>query len=73
MRVPFSQVFRMNSNGTVTPIVTVRLGPATMSANSASISPDAVSFGGPKISEFLGKDLDVEVEGDVYIIKRYFK
>lgn len=63
----------MNSDGTVTPVVAVQLGPVTMGPGSARIPPAAVSFGGPRIADFLGRDLDVQIGANgVHQIVGYF-
>jgi len=69
MRVPFDSIFEMLPDGRVTPLVRVKLGPATMPANSCKIPVDGAAFGGIKIRQLIGKDLEVDVENGVHIIK----
>jgi hypothetical protein len=72
MRLAFNRVFRFNPDRTITPIVPVRIGPATMPANSAAFPPDAISFGNIRISDFLNRDLEVNVIDGVYEIQGYY-
>jgi len=72
MILQFTDLFEVLNDGRVTPIRNIRLGPATMPAFSAKIPPASVSFGGVKISDFMYKNLDVEVVNDIYLIKGYY-
>ncbi len=73
MRMPFSELFSINPDGRLTPRVRVKLGPVTMGPGGAQIPPSTVSFGGVKLIEIQGCDLEVEVIDGVYIITGAYK
>lgn len=66
MRMKFNELFS-NTNGTVTPKVNVHINGVTMSPGVSFGS--GVSFGGIDLSQYIGKDFDVELQNGVYIIK----
>ncbi len=70
MRVPYSQIFTINSDGSITPKVSVSLGGITMGPGVAFTR--GVQFSGVDLASLQGRDLDVEVQGNVHVIKGYF-
>jgi hypothetical protein len=71
MRVSFQQVFQENADGSLSPLVQVQIGGITMSPGMAF--GGGVSFGGVDLHELKGRDLDVEIQNGVYVIKGYFR
>lgn len=70
MRIKSSEVFRVNGNGTVTVIKPIKIGGVSFS--------NVVFSGGVKVGEinlidFVGKDLEVEKENDVFVITRIYE
>lgn len=70
MRVPFSQVFRVNPNGSVSPKTTVVFGGVTMGPG-VSFGKGAF-FGGVEITAHIGKDLEIEHKGGTVILKSIY-
>jgi hypothetical protein len=69
MRINFSQLFVVQ-NGMISPKVQIHLNGVTMSPGvSFGIG---VSFGGIDLSQYIGKDFDVNIENDIYYIKGIF-
>lgn len=62
MRVPFSQVFSRNADGSCTPRGAVQIGGVTMGPGVSFTA--GVSFSGVDIAQYAGHDLDVEQRGD---------
>lgn len=72
MRVPFSQVFRRNADGSYSPTTVVKVGPVQMGPGVAF--GQGVSFGGLDVASIAGKDLDVEQNADgSYTVTGYFQ
>ena len=67
MRVSFYQVFNVNPDGSVSPKVTVAIGGVTMGPGVAF--QRGVAFAGVEIAAHVGKDLEVEQQGNVVVIK----
>lgn len=70
MRVPFSQVFQINPDGSVSPKVPVHINGVSMGVGVSFTQ--GVSFGGFDITTIKGRDLDIEKQGDIVIIKGHF-
>ena len=72
MRIPFSDIFRVNQDGSVSPRLPVYINGITMSPGiSFGLG---ISFGGFDIASLRNKDLEVERRPDgIMIIKGYFK
>jgi len=70
MRVPFSQVFAQNPDGTVTPRTQVSVGGVTMGPGVTFTR--GVVFSGIDIASMAGHDLDVEYQGQVVVVKGVF-
>jgi hypothetical protein len=68
MRVPYSQVFQINPNGSVSPRGQVQIGGVTMGGPGVSFTV-GVTMGGIDIASKAGHDLEIELAGDVTIIK----
>jgi translation elongation factor EF-1alpha len=67
MRVPFSDVFEINPNGSVSPRTRVRIGGVTM-GSGVSFGRGAF-FGGVELASYIEHDLEIEYEGDIVVIK----
>lgn len=62
MRVTFDEVFQQNPNGSYSPRSTVKIGGVTMNPG-VSFTP-GVSFSGVDITQYVGRDLEVEKHSD---------
>jgi len=67
MRVPFNQIFTENSNGSISPRTAVNIGGVTMGPGVAFTR--GVSFSGVDIASMAGRDLEVEYQGQLVVIK----
>jgi hypothetical protein len=56
-----------NNNGVVTPKVNVNINGVTMSPGVSF--GGGVLFGGVELTQYIGKDFDVELQNGVYVIK----
>ena len=70
-RYKFWEIFHENPGGTLTPIKTIRVGPATF-GSSVTFGP-GVSFGGVNFFDFKGNDIQAEEDNDVLIIKGFYR
>ena len=70
MRMAFQDLFSVHEDGSVSPRVQVHINGVTMGPGVRFGS--GVSFGGVDLTTLQGKDLDVEVEGGLHVIKGYF-
>lgn len=67
-RINFSQIFDRNpTTGAITPKTTVRVGGVTFGPGVTFGS--GVSFSGIDLSRFVSNDFEVDIEGNVYIIR----
>ncbi len=66
MRKHFSDLFS-NQNGVITPKVTIHINGVTMSPGVSF--GGGVSFSGVDLTQFIGKDLEVDVQNNVHILK----
>lgn len=72
MRVPFSDVFQDNGDGSYTPKVPVQIGGVSL-GTGVSFRP-GVSFSGIDIAQYAGHDLDVNYLDDgTAVINGVFK
>lgn len=62
MRVPFSSVFNQNSDGSISPKVTVRVGGVSMGPGVSF--GKGVQMGGVDIASHAGKDLEIDKNKD---------
>ncbi len=69
-RVTFDSVFQRQDSG-FTPRQRVRVGGVEI--GTGVVFRAGVSFGGVDFSQIEGKDLDVETDGDVFIIKGVYQ
>ena len=70
MRVPFDSVFKVNPDGSITPLTIVQIGCVTLSPNR-SFSNGAV-FSGLNIGAMRGKDLNVQRTAVGLILEGFF-
>ncbi len=67
-RINFNQIFNRNlETGAITPRARVRVGGVTFGPGVTFGS--GVSFGGVDLSRFVNNDFEVDIEGDLFIIK----
>lgn len=67
-RINFDQIFDRNpGTGAITPRARVRVGGVTFGPGVTFGS--GVSFSGVDLSRFVGNDFEVDIEGDLFIIK----
>lgn len=67
MRVPFTTVFIQNSDGSLNPRQRIRVGGVELDPMVRISS--GVSFGGVDFTQFVGHDLEVEIDGEVFVVK----
>ena len=70
MRVPFSRIFNVKTDGSVSPKTTVIVRGVTMRP-SVPFGKGAF-FGGIEIAAHIGKDLEIEYEGGTVILKSIY-
>jgi len=66
MRKQFNELFTIQ-NGMVSPKVPIHINGVTMTPGVSF--GNGVSFGGVDLTQFVGKDLEVENQNGVYLIK----
>jgi len=67
-RISFNQIFNRNSEtGVITPRARVRVGGVTFSPGV--VFGSGVLFSGVDLSRFIENDFEVDIEGDLFIIK----
>ena len=71
MRVPFSEIFQVNPNGSISPKTKIIIGGVTM-APGVSFTK-GVSFSGVDIASHAGHDLEIERQENAVIIKAIYK
>lgn len=72
MRKKFFDVFKENEDGSLTPKETIKIGGVMLGANSIRFSKGVV-FAGLNIFDHYGKDLEVEQENGIIIIKGFYE
>ena len=72
MRKKFLEVFKENEDGSLTPKETIKIGGVMLGANSIRFSK-GVAFAGVNIFDYYGKDLEVEYENEILVIKGFYK
>lgn len=70
MRINFYQIFKINLDGSIEPIRLVRIGGVQMSPGVRF--GKGVSFSGIDLSQFIGRDFEVDDQSGVYVIKGIF-
>ncbi len=71
MRVSYDQIFQVNPDGSVSPRMQVTIGGVTMGPGVAFRS--GASFSGVDVASKRGKDIDIEKQGDVVVIKGFYE
>lgn len=66
-RVGFWQVFKINPDGSLEPLRRVRIGGVEFGLGVRFTR--GVSFSGIDLFQFIGNDLEIEVQGEIVIIK----
>lgn len=69
-RMQYSDIFRDNPNGTISPKVYVQLNGVTM--GPGVLFGKGIAFGGVNLFDYRNKDLEIELINDVYIIKGFY-
>ncbi|MDO8637980.1 MAG: hypothetical protein Q7R43_00250 [Candidatus Daviesbacteria bacterium] len=69
-RINFYQIFKINPDGSIEPLRLVRIGGVQMGPGVRF--GKGVSFGGIDLSQFIGRDFEVEDQSGVYVIKGIF-
>jgi len=69
-RVNFNSIFEQRPDGTLTPRQRIRIGGVEL--GPGVIFSRGVAFGGVDFTQFIGRDLDIETDGDVLVIKGIF-
>lgn len=69
-RLNFYQIFRVNTDGSIEPLRSVRIGGVQM--NPGVRFGRGVSFGGIDLFAYIGRDFQVEEQGGVLIILGIF-
>ena len=67
MRIPFDNVFIQHPDGTLEPRQRIRVGGVEFGPGVRFSR--GVAFGGVDFTQFIGRDLEVETDGEVLIIK----
>lgn len=67
MRKNFDDILTVYSDGTIEPKVKIRIGGVEFGPGVRIGS--GVSFGGVDLSSYIGRDFEVESQGDVYVLK----
>lgn len=70
MRINFYQIFKINLDGSIEPIRLVRIGGVQMGPGVRF--GKGVSFSGIDLSQFIGRDFEVEDQSGVYVITGIF-
>lgn len=71
MRYNFNQLFRENPDGSLTPRFNIKIGGVTFGPSITFTK--GVSFSGINVFDFKGSDIEVEQEGDVLVIKGFYR
>lgn len=67
-RINFDQIFDVNSEtGSITPKNRVKVGGVTFSRGVSF--GQGVSFSGIDLSRYMGNDFEVDIEGDLFVLK----
>ena len=66
-RMNFNTIFETHSNGSVEPRQRIRVGGVTFGPGVRF--SNGVSFSGVDFTQFIGRDFEVETDGDVLVIK----
>ncbi|MDO9580570.1 MAG: hypothetical protein Q7J06_08390 [Bacteroidales bacterium] len=66
MRIPFSAIFIRHQDGSLEPLRRVRIGGVEFGPG-VKLS-GGVRFGGVDITKYIGRDLEIEVDNDTWIV-----
>jgi hypothetical protein len=69
-RMHYSDIFRDNPNGTISPKVYVQLNGVTMGPGVTF--GKGIAFGGVNLFDYRNKDIEIELINNVYIIKGFY-
>lgn len=69
-RINFNAIFRLNNDGSIEPLRTVRIGGVQM--NPGVKFGRGVSFGGIDLFTYIGRDFQVEEQNGILIITGIF-
>lgn len=72
MRRNFFDIFKKNEDGSLTPKKTIKIGGVVLGANSIKFSKGVI-FAGLNIFDYYGRDLEVEQENGIIIIKGFYE
>jgi hypothetical protein len=70
-KMPFNAVFDVSEDKSITPHFAIRVGGVVVQADT-TIQPGFI-IGGIDLTQYTDKDLEVEVENDVYVIRGIYK
>ena len=70
-RVTFNSVFTKNADGSLRPSQRIRIGGVEL--GPTVILRKGVAFGGVDFTEFINRDLEVETDGEVLVIKGIYR
>lgn len=70
LRIPFSEVFRENADGSLTLLQTIKVNDAEL--NPTMTLNKGVVIGGVDFFQFKGFPIAAEQEGNILVIKGYF-
>lgn len=65
---PFSEIFDINTEGKIIPKVKVRIHNLTIDIGKPVIGK-SLFIGGVNLHDYIDKDIEVEIEGDTYVLK----
>lgn len=71
MQVPFTDVFQINADGSVSPKTKVNIGGVVMTPGVRFTG--GVSFSGVDLAAHVGKDLEIDRQGDTVVIKAVYQ
>jgi len=76
-RIPFDAIFNENKDGSLDLLTSIRCGGVTVTCEGGDIISQSEKFGltigGVNFYLFKGRDLEVETDGDVFVIKGIYK
>ena len=70
MRVRFSDLFRENPDGTLSPLATIAIGGVVISPG-VNFSR-GVSFSGVDVFAFYGRDIEADLINGVYVVRGFY-
>jgi len=70
MRYNFSEIFRENSNGSISPLMRIRVGGVTLGEGIEMSA--GVAFGGVDFYQFKGHEIEADQDGEILVIKAIY-